>query len=383
MIRRSVRGRFAFFLGGAVAVAAVAGCRLGSVKPIAVDPVKAYIDAKAELGQAAEDEDPFTRSHAMEALAQTLGAKAGGRFKQALNDEDPSVRFAAAMAIGDARYAPAKADLVRMAKLAGPDKRVYCAVIYALHNLGDANYTGDLARLLTEHREPQVRSNAAMVMGKLGEPSAVGPMKMMLENEQSNLVKVNLVEALAMLGDLRHGRMLEAYTKGYDVGIRLVAIRSLGRSGSAQAVRVLLELLDRRNPAPVRIVAAAELGKLKQADAQAYDLCVRAAKDPQAVIRESSTDWGFAVGQVEVHSVQHLAAIALGWMRRREAVNVLHPLLRSPHGQVRVAAAMSIIRILKETAPREKPEAKGAGALEPSSRPAKPEKKLHTAGGRD
>lgn len=405
MIRSdSGRGKLVIGLGGAVLAAAIlAGCppwnRRASV--IQVDPTKAYIDARYQLRQAAEDEDPFTRSHAMEALAQALGPKAGGILKQALGDPEASVRFAAAMAIGDVRYAPAKADLIRMAKLAGPDKRVYCAVIYALHNLGDDTYTGDLSRLLTEHREPQIRANAALVMGKMDEPSAVGPLKMMLEHEQDNLVKVNVVEALAMLGDTRHERMLEAYTKGYDVGIRLIAIRSLGRGRSIQAARVLQELLHERNPAQVRVVSAAELGKLSQADARAYALCVRAVTDPNAVIASSSRQRGFDTDRSRPHVLRHLAAIALGWMDRPAAANVLHPLLRSPHGQVRVAAAMSLIRILKQPE-AEPPMVKKLGtpeepeeddkdveeapttAPDKSSQPASmPTRKLHSAGAHD
>ena len=384
-------------VGAVLGAAVTTGCH-PQTPVVEVDPTKAYIDARTELGQAAEDKDPFTRSHAMEALAQALGPKAGGMLKQALGDPAASVRFAAAMAIGDVRYEPAKADLIGMAKLAGPDKRVYCAVIYALHNLGDDTYTGDLSRLLTEHHEPQVRANAALVMGKMGEPSAVGPIKMMLDHEQDNLVKVNLVEALATLGDARHERMLEAYTKGYDIGIRLIAIRSLGRSGSIQAARVLRELLHARNPAHVRVVAAAELGKLSQADDQAYALCVQAATDPDAVIASSSRRRGFDADRPQPQVLQHLAAIALGWMDRPAAVNVLHPLLKSPYGQVRVAAAMSLIRILKQPEPEPVLTVDKAGGTEdvedvpeaPTTAPdqttrptSMPSRKLHSAGAHD
>jgi hypothetical protein len=87
----------------------------------------------------------------------------------------------------------------------------------------------------------------------------------------------------------------------------------------------------------------------------------------------------------EINSLQGLAAIGLGWMNRTGAIEVLHPLLFSKDGAVRVAAAMSILRLL------------GSGPTEsqgvtprPASRPGEADlptvpkpPKLHTAGGKD
>ena len=380
-------------LGCQAATAPKMQCRGGDPIAPKIDPAKARVDARTALRRAAEDPDPFTRSYAMEALAQTLGAQAGGVFKQALRDEKPNVQFAAAVAIGDANVLAAKPDLVRMAEAEGPDKRVFCGVIYGLHRLGENKYTGELGRLLS-HREAEVRANAAMIMGRMGEPSAIGPMKSILEDEQSDLVKVNLVEALAKLGDTANAQMLEAYTKGFDVPIRLIAIESLGRRGSRRAAAVLEELLDTRHPARVRVAAAGELARIKHdagkataTASESYRLCVSGVRTPKAVMDASVGREDPTAGEEVLQSLRRLAAMALGWTRQASAVDVLHPLLASEDGGVRVASAMSILRVLGSgsAAPGGPPAPEDVAATQPTQPPEapKPSPKLHSAGGKD
>jgi HEAT repeat protein len=337
--------------------AAVCGCLDG--RGIELDPTRAAIDARTALRQAAESPDASTCSQALEAMAEVLGEEFGGLYEQALSDDRPRVQFAAALAVGDTRYRPAHEDLLEMAAQAGPDKRVYAAVIYALHRLGDDRHTSDLARLLW-HREPQVRSNAAMVMGRMGEPEAIDPLTARLQIEDDPKVKVNLVEALSILGDQRQAQLLEAYTKGYDVGLRMIAVEQLGRDGSSRAVAVLHDLLQPQHPPRVRVAAAGELARLGAGTGAGYALCLDALRHPRRVIQAWIDTAPLLspghVTDVAASSLQAKAAIALGWMRRRGAVAELHPLLAAADGRVRVAAAMGILRLLQEQPGRRAPE---------------------------
>ncbi len=355
----------------------------------AVDFLTAYIDASIALRQAAEDPDPVTRANAIEALSQTVSVKAAPVFKQALDDEYPTVRFAAAMALGDVQYEPAKTTLQRMAKdkaedeRAEPDKRVLCAVIYALHRLGDMSFTGELGGLLGDP-EKEVRANAAMVMGKLGEPSAVFPLRRFLIDEQDTAVQLQIVEALAMLGDSANILRLEAYTKTQFLEDRLVAISAMECVQSPRSVVVLREMFHQRQPPRVRVAAAGALAHLGETNLQAYWFCSRAAKDPQRVLREGYRRKGEGAGVV-INSLQRLAVISLGWMNRESAVDILHPLLDSEDGGVRVAAAMSILRLLKAHELALEPSSPKA-KTKPTSRPevqSKPMPTLYTAGGKD
>jgi HEAT repeat protein len=403
--------RFAVTALAAVLGAAAAGCE-PMVLPAEADVARAKGDAGITLRQAAEDEDPMTRSHAIEAMAQVLPRDSGPMFAQALEDGNPAVRFAAAMATGEVKHLPAKAKLLDMAKdkKLEPDKRVFCAVIYALHRLEDDSFTYAIGQLLFDP-ESEVRADAAMVMGKMGEPSATGPLKALLTDEQEPLVQLQIHESLAMLGDTRSRHILEAYIKGYYLDLRLAAIPAFAKVDTRRAAYVLARLLAEDKSPHIRVVAAGQLSEIGQAEETGYRLCLSAARDPEAVMKDA---YGRdrTVNSVETRSLQRLAALSLGSMKRTEAVSSLHPLTKSPDGGVRVAAAMAIVRILgpmkKSAVTRDMQKGKTDKAEKPdktveTDKPGKTEKlgkteksgktekpgfqttkaKLHTAGAKD
>lgn len=395
------------------------GCQ-PQARPVQIDATEAYLDARTTLRQAAEDANAPTRAAALEALAVTQGRQAGPLYVQALRDGGPAVRFAAALAVGKVGYRPAIPILRQLAEVErqaqpGADKRVYPAIIYALHRMGVTEYTSDLARLLY-HREPEVRANAALVLGELSEPSAVDLLDPAESAETDLRARINMVEALAKLGDQRRARLLEAYTKGYEVEVRLIAIPALGRSGTNYAISILEELVfSGREPPRVRVAAARELAELDVTAGDGvpygFDYVLAAAEQPEQVARSWTHRFSRQnsqeapspnISNLEVLSLQQLAAMALGKMHQRRAVPALEDLLASPHGRVRVAAAMAILEILSESPPAEKTatppsagtEARDAEPLEavderPVQPRARPEPnptgrpKLHTSGGKD
>jgi HEAT repeat protein len=366
----------------------LAGCGPDTGK-IEMDPAKAFTDAKIVLLQAAEDADPLTRCHAMEALAGTLGPEAGTIYVQELGDDAPAVRFAAALAVADSRYTPALPVLVQRAadKKLEPDKRVFCALICALHALGNDKFAGELGVLLFDP-ESEVRRDAAMAMGRMGDASAVGPLQMVLTNEQDDATKLQITEALAMLGDTGSAEVLEAYTKGYFLDLRLAAIPAISKSGSPRAVAVLRSLLDSRQPVRVRISAAGQLARMGMSDPESYNLCVAALTDADKLLKESGSRSRRAADN-NAASLRCLAALSLGCMGNKDAAALLHPLLRSPDGSVRVAAALGVLRLLKAYRPPRAGEAASQPASQPASAPtSKPAPalklpQLNTAGGKD
>jgi len=370
-----------------LATGMLAGCQDVWQTRVKLDYGQVYLDARTALMQAADDPDPVTRTNAVEALSQTLGEEAGAVYTQALKDPYPSVRFAAAMAVGDLRYEPAKTTLQAMAlpggqsDMAEPDKRVFCAVIYALHQLGDTTYTSELSDLLRD-AEKEVRANAAMVMGKMGEPSAVVPLQMQLADEQDPTVQLELVEALALLGDQKNIDRLEAYTKTQILEDQLVAISAMGHVRSARTFPVLQAMTADRYPPRIRVAALGALAKLGQVDSAGYRLALKSVRKPEEVMRKAYKGKR-QVSQLEVLSLQRLAAISLGWMKMLDAAAALHPLLHSPDGGVRVASAMSLVRLLGAYRPLELPaqQAEEQQAGETPEPVTKTE--LYTAGGKD
>jgi len=337
-------------VAAAALLAVTAGCQQLALRS-RVDPRTAVAEAMKTLREATEDPDWATRAEALEALAETLGREGGPIYVRALKDKQAGVRFAAAMAIGDTRYVPAKkllAELAEVGERGEKDKRVYTAIIYALYRLGDDSKVKDLGPLLFD-KEEEVRANAAMVMGKMGEPKAIDALRYLLSEQASRqpLVRLNALEALARLGDRRSIGILESYTRWPVLDFQLVAIRFLGElRGDPQSLGLLRLLLKSRQPR-VRVTAAGALAARSDVSERDYEYCVRAARTPEAVLRRAGMP-AEQINEASISSLQGLAARALGRMRRRQAVNVLYPLLNNSYGNVRVAAAMSILQLLPD-----------------------------------
>lgn len=377
------------FLFFAAAALLAAGCEGGADyyktnAPSQIDAARAYTDARDTLRQAAEDASPETRAHAIEAMAKAAPRDSGPLLKQALKDPHPLVRFAAAMGIGDTGYVNALGDLQRMATLGSGerDRRVYPAVIYAMHKLGDSSHVTHLAQLLRDP-EPEVRSNAALVIGRLREPSAIRPLKMLLDGEHNENVMYSLREALAILGDPTSSALLESYARGYYLDLRLAAIPVLGMERSQDSILLLRELTGDRNPPRIRVSAAGALAELGEVDEACYRLCLNALSAPDEVM-ELGGDTDAVILGTEPASLQRLSAMALGSMGRQQAVPYLHRLLPNENGAVRVAAAMGIIQLVgKAIEPPAPPAIENAPEASPTLPAAASPGELQSAGAKD
>jgi HEAT repeat protein len=207
----------------------------------------------------------------------------------------------------------------------------------------------ELGRMLND-QDAEVRAQAALALGKMRQKSSMPLLKSILADEQDWLVRLNLLEALARMGDQRSAVKLEAYTKGFFVDDRLAAIPALARGGSPRTIPVLESLMNERHPPRVRIAAGAWLAELGNFKPAAYHLAVEAAQNPSRVLRrELGPD--AEIKPLHVRQLQHSAAMALGRMGRPAAVDVLAPLMRHDSGVVRVAAALGVLRLLPEAGP--------------------------------
>jgi len=336
-----------------VAAVVVMGLTAGCAKPppvLQANPAQARVDADVTLKTALDSPDWSTRARAVEALAQVEGPAAGRLFVQALGDREPAVRFAAAVAIGDTAYEPAKSRLLEMASTDSAkgenDRRVYAGVLYALWRLGDSQSAYNLATMLRD-AEWQVRDNVALVLGRMHIKGVAELLKaqLALEIKLQPEVEMRLVESLAQLGDPRSRELLLAYvqTQKYE-GQDLQAMYTLGKVGGPHAKWQLRELTKEDRPAYLRLAAMAALADLDVRDDDDYHYAVRAMTDTEHVIVENRKLKTIAPD--EVNSVRYLAVLALGRMNRPLAVDVLLPALQSESGPVRVAAAMSILQLL-------------------------------------
>ncbi|NBB94714.1 MAG: hypothetical protein GVY16_03140 [Planctomycetes bacterium] len=331
-----------------------------------VSPQDAYREARARLLQAANATDPATRSHAIEAVANTIGRRESGVLMDALDDRFIIVQYAGAMALGDIAYAPAEDRLEQMVMDPKVDDRVAAAAIYALHEIGNDTHASMLARILFSP-EKWARASAAMCMGKMDEPSAMGPLRAAKADEVDPAARLAMTEALALLGDEASQRSLEAFVRRPELDVKLAAIPVFAEMPDTRVDSVLRKLIDESSHPRVRVSAAGALASRGVITDDDYDMCVEAAHHPREMLNEYYGDVGIRDAS-EPAKLQHLAALSLGKMKRQQAIDVLSALLESTSGEVRVAAAMAILQVLgHENAP-----APQSGQDEPQGQPLPP-----------
>jgi len=352
-----------------------------------VDRARIRQDAIIALRQAAGDDIASTRFIALEAIPSALGIPGGAICKQALGDPSPEVRTAAAMGIGDLRYAPAKEKLQRMVmfKVQGAerDARAYCAVIYALHQLGDETHTTHLGSLLFD-REKEVRATVAAVMGKMGLKAAISPLKSALADERDHDLKFELTRALARCGDKSSLRRLEAHTRDQFVDEQIIAVRAMLKLQSPMCRTIFSSLAANDRSPRVKTAAAGGLAALGYETPALFSYCVRAAIEPRKLMKEALGGRRKPTDK-QIHFLQSLAATALGKFKHPQAIDLVGKLLRSSDPAVRVAAAASILEAIPQlSAPKVTVKKKKVQpASQSRTKPASRRPKLHTSGAKD
>ncbi|MDP6635591.1 MAG: HEAT repeat domain-containing protein [Phycisphaerae bacterium] len=351
-----------------------------------VDPAKVQQDAIIVLQHAAEDDVATTRFIALEVIPAALGARGGAICKQALDDPSPEVRTAAAMGLGDLRYSAAKEKLQRMAKYkvqgAEPDARTYCAVLYALHRLGDEARTTNLGTLLFD-REKEVRAAAAIVMGRMKLRAAISPLKSAIVDERDHDLKFELTRALARCGDKGSMRRIEAHTRDRFVDEQIIAVRAMQELESPMCRAIFSSLVIKDRSPRVKIVAAGALASFGYETPELFTMCVRAAMEPRAVMSEA-LGGGQRPTDKQVNFLQSLAATAAGEFKHPQALDVVAGLLKSSDPGVRVAAAAAILKAVPQLARPPAVSKKKVVPVSPArTKPAIKRPKLHTAGGKD
>jgi HEAT repeat protein len=356
----------------AVVACIAAGCqgRKAELKTTQVDSASAVAAARNTLFRQARSTDAEARTRAIETLGLMVGQEAGSVLLENLKHPAVAVRFSAAMACGDVRYAPAGPVVREMLANESTDQSIQCAAIYCLHRLGDDTYTDRLAKILYDG-QPEARANAALVMGKLGLAAGVRPLYDRLKTEHDSRVQFQIAESLAAL---RYERSFGLLTSKAWVGEppeQLMAVQALGRTRNERAKTELIQAYQPDRPPPVRLAAAAGLARM--GDNRGANIAMKAIQDPEGFAKDCV---GKSVKLTEAQKAQYqtLGALALGEMSEPGVVDVLMPLLNAKDPTVTIAAAKSILNRL---APPQPPKA-AAGPAVPTgpaagaTRPAAP-----------
>jgi HEAT repeat protein len=354
---KAMISRFASRFLVAGALAAVCGCGMSSTgepwstkssssvtsaEPL---PVPALIEdtSQAEelrqasvelLQQASEASNALLRANAIEAM-QHAPAHIEPLVRRGLVDDNHGVRFVAAMSVGEQ-------NMVHLAHLLEPLLRdgfgsVQAAAIYGLHRCGSPVDRSPLASMIVSD-DPEVRANAAMILGEMGNPSAAPMIRQaagrgmeLVSAARVKMVDLQLAEALVKLGDEREIEVIRAalFAPAEQGEITALACMMCGRLKDERAVPNLVRLARRggqyRQPAEVRMAATWALARI----------------DPAQAAMSVPLEYA-ASGQYQLRAQ---AALTLGEIGDPQALPTLAPMLQDSNPLVQVAAAGGILQI--------------------------------------
>ena len=290
--------------------------------------------AIALLRHATEAQVPMYRANACEALMLSpddLRAVA----PKLLADPNRGVRFVAAVVVGRAGVKDL-ADRVQPL-LVDESLSVRAAAIYALTKLGRPVDPSPLAAMVRSD-DPEVRSNAYMVLGELGNRSAVKMIRDSLGKgmRQANPARVRIVElqaaeALYRLGETDGIEPIRAalYAPGEQSEFTALAAQQVARLKDEGSRAILMRLIDgtgiSARPTEVRICCASALAQISPSDRP-------------AVVKFART-----LLQDREPGVRSEAALALGYAGGVSVVPELQGSLLDQTPPVQLAAAKAIL----------------------------------------
>lgn len=256
------------------------------------------------------------RAESMESLQNLETPLARRLLAKGLRDPSPMVRFSAAMVVGKCRLTPLESAVKKM--LADKSMNVRVAAIYALDRLGNSAGMNELPRLL-HSANPSVSANVAMVLGRLGDKSAI-PLLLTAAKNPSHGVQIAVTSALARLEYHRALSSLIALSlSGYEQD-HLAALSTCRTLRNPLAINVLRAGLREPDPA-ANLIAARGLGQRGSVMGEKVAIRYSGSSHPQ---------------------LRALAALALGAIPVSGNVGVLNKMLGDPDVHVQVAAAAGL-----------------------------------------
>lgn len=308
------------------------------------------------LTDGAVAKEPLIRANSIEGL-QAAPSRAEAPARAGLSDENPGVRFSAAMTVGILRLKDSAPFLEPL--IDDRDPRVRCAAMYALTRLGKSVDLSPLARML-EDPDPRFRSEAARVLGELGNPSAMPMLRAAAAQstrsssssgsegryQSERLFQLQVAEALATLGDEGaadsiRAALYPAAREGFESAA--LAAQILGNIKDTKAIGQLVDLIEqtvpgtptfedpRKNtfvqPPEIRLTAARSLAQMGYPGgmyvAQMYD------NDPSPVVRSlTAFVFGEGVNPSDLRALEKLMADPSPIVRVAAAAATLHRLER-------------------------------------------------------
>ena len=277
------------------------------------------------------DQSNLIKSHAIEVVATTGRNELIPMVTGLLKSDSVSVRFTAAIGIGDMKYSPGEFAVKRL--LNDEDENARIAAAYAMTKIGRKNFDS-MIRNAVKSKDQTIRANAVMLLGKLANAKDLDLLYWALRDpDSSRKVHLQAIEAIAMLGDERiYNKILSLSISKY-ADDKVMSIMAMGALGTDDTKDRLITMLDEEVP-EVRLCAARQLGRLG---------------DPtgQIEVLEYFKEISPGLDSTRRNEANVLAAMAIGQIGTRELVKYLPKLLKSRSKKVQLSASQAVLLLMR------------------------------------
>ena len=286
---------------------------------------------------AGRSEWPQFRANALEALTSDVQLLRG-EIVGGLLDENRGVRFVALMALYEARLW-ALAPLVEP-MLDDPSDSVRAAAMLVLDGAGKEIDLTPLA-MMASSGDPEIRANAYVVLGLLGNRSAaalirdsLGDSLGLVAQDRVRIVDLQAAAALVRLGEQKEIEPLRAalFAPVEQSELTALAIQALielqDKASTGMLVRLVEASGDQQRPPEIRLFAASAVARLGM-------------QEPGPLLRLASEYLAF-----EDPLIRAQVAILLGDVSDATALSELSAMMRDPSPIVQLAAAGGVLKLL-------------------------------------
>ena len=313
-----------------------AGCGLAQIRPINELGLREQALRGLKAGSRYQ-QSALVRAQAIEALGEVAGDEGIIYFLEAVRDPSPAVRFAACMALGTIEHEEAR-ELLRL-RLEDGDGSVQVAAVYALHRMGDQTHTSLLADKLLRDPEVEVRRNAALVLGELGEGGSIRLLRHAARDKDES-VRLQATEAMAALGDGKARQQLAVQAHDGAGHRQVLALMAMGRIGDRRFLAVLEFRLGQGPHLETKLAAARALGQYGRDDGLKVALRALNFNKPRKGLADDPPE-------NQIMRIRSMAALALGSIGDAAALPALKKRLEAQDDpRVQLAAARAILEIL-------------------------------------